>query len=51
MKKSLVALSMAAITGMLLMTGCGNATSGTVSTDGSTFMEEVFGTIGEVFEW
>lgn len=50
MKKSLVALSMAAITGVLLMTGCGDTTSGTVSTDGSTSMEEVIGTIGEAFE-
>lgn len=50
MKKNLVALSMAAITGVLLMTGCGDTTSGTVSTDGSTSMEEVIGTIGEAFE-
>lgn len=33
-----------------LMTGCGNAESGTVSTDGSTSMEKVIGALGEAFE-
>ncbi len=50
MKKSLVAFAMAAVTGVLLMAGCGDKASGTVSTDGSTSMEKVIGTIGEAFE-
>lgn len=33
-----------------LMTGCGKTEGGTVSTDGSTSMEKVIGSLGEAFE-
>lgn len=47
MKKTLVIMMAAAI---LVMTGCSQKTSGTVSTDGSTSMEKVIGALGEAFE-
>jgi phosphate transport system substrate-binding protein len=33
-----------------MMAGCSRKISGTVSTDGSTSMEKVIGTLGEAFE-
>lgn len=47
MKKTLT-LVMAAV--ILVMVGCSQKTSGTVSTDGSTSMEKVIGALGEAFE-
>lgn len=47
MKKTLT-LVMAAV--ILVMAGCSQKTSGTVSTDGSTSMEKVIGALGEAFE-
>ncbi len=50
MKKRVLAMALAAITGVSLMAGCSSSNSGTVSTDGSTSMEKVIGTIGEAFQ-
>ncbi len=46
MKKILCA---ALALGLLVMAGCGQKVSGSVSTDGSTSMEEVIGALGEAF--
>ncbi len=48
--KRVLALATAAIMSVSLLAGCSNSTSGTVSTDGSTSMEKVIGTLGEAFE-
>ena len=49
MKKT-ITLALAALAAAALLTGCGQKTSGTVSTDGSTSMEKVIGALGESFE-
>ena len=50
-KKRVFALATAAIMSVSLLAGCSNSTAGgTVSTDGSTSMEKVIGTLGEAFE-
>lgn len=63
-KKKLFTIMLTGVIGMSLFAGCGaksdggnqsssataNAVSGTVSTDGSTSMEKVIGTLGEAFE-
>lgn len=48
--KRIFALAAAAIMSISLMTGCAEKTSSTVSTDGSTSMEKVIGTLGESFQ-
>lgn len=48
--KRMLTAALAAIMGMALLSGCSDQASGTVSTDGSTSMEKVIGTLGEAFE-
>lgn len=48
--KKLASLTMAAVLALSVLSGCGHKTSGAVTTDGSTSMEEVIGTLGEAFE-
>ena len=54
MKKKLFALAMVACLAVVCLAGCGSKTedevAGTVSTDGSTSMEKVIGSLGEVFQ-
>lgn len=54
MKKSkITAISLSFVLASVAMTGCGNSSSssgGTVTTDGSTSMEEVIGALGEAFQ-
>ena len=38
-----------AVAAFAMLTGCSNSEAGTVSTDGSTSMEEVIGVLGEAF--
>lgn len=49
MKKKIFALALAAAMTLTVLTGCSGKQSGTVSTDGSTSMEEVIGALGEAF--
>ena len=49
MKKLIGFMAAAAVT-VMAVTGCSQQASGTVSTDGSTSMEKVIGTLGEAFE-
>lgn len=50
MKKAII-FTLSAIMAISMLTGCGGEElSGTVSTDGSTSMEKVIGTLGESFE-
>ena len=49
--KKMIALMMAAIMALSVLTGCGgNKVTGTVTTDGSTSMEKVIGALGEAFQ-
>lgn len=48
--KKVLALALAAVCVLALFTGCGKQTTGTVSTDGSTSMEKVIGSLKETFE-
>lgn len=48
--KKVLALALAAVCVLALFTGCGKQTAGTVSTDGSTSMEKVIGSLKETFE-
>jgi phosphate transport system substrate-binding protein len=48
--KKVISLALAGVLGISMMTGCSEKISGTVSTDGSTSMEKVIGTLGEAFE-
>lgn len=48
--KKVVALALAAMMSISLLAGCSEKQSATVSTDGSTSMEKVIGTLGEAFE-
>ena len=54
MKKKLFALAMVACLAVVCLAGCGSKSedevSGTVATDGSTSMEKVIGSLGEVFQ-
>lgn len=51
MKKKVSAFLLGTVLAMTALTGCGaNATTGSVSTDGSTSMEKVIGSLGEAFE-
>ena len=48
--KKLGSLKLAAVLALLVMAGCAQRTSDTVTTDGSTSMEKVIGALGEAFE-
>ena len=48
--KKFAALAIAALMGLSVLAGCSKSESGTVSTDGSTSMEQIIGTLGEAFE-
>lgn len=48
--KKVFTLALAAIMGTSLLAACSSENSGSVSTDGSTSMEKVIGTLGEAFE-
>lgn len=48
--KKVLAFALAAAMALPALTGCSKNASGTVSTDGSTSMEKVIGTLGEAFE-
>lgn len=48
--KKVLALALAAVCVLALLAGCGKQTTGTVSTDGSTSMEKVIGSLKETFE-
>lgn len=50
MMKKLTAIITVLSLALTVMTGCGKAGTGTVSTDGSTSMEKVIGALGESFE-
>lgn len=49
MKKKIQRLILSVTVALLALTGCSGKQSGTVSTDGSTSMEEVIGILGEAF--
>lgn len=49
-KKEVFALAAAAALAAGCLTGCGSGEKGTVSTDGSTSMEKVIGSLGEAFQ-
>jgi phosphate transport system substrate-binding protein len=48
--KKFASLMLVAVLALSVMAGCSQKTSGTVTTDGSTSMEEVIGALGEAFE-
>ena len=48
--KKIAALALAAALALSVMSGCSKKTSGTVTTDGSTSMENVIGALGEAFQ-
>ncbi len=49
--KKIISLALAAVLAIPMLTGCsGKAPTGSVSTDGSTSMEKVIGTLGEAFQ-
>lgn len=47
--KKIIALMLTAVLAVSLLAGCGKKSAQTVSTDGSTSMEEVIGVLGEAF--
>ena len=47
--KKIIAIALALVCAVSLFAGCAAKTSGSVSTDGSTSMEKVIGTLGEQF--
>ena len=50
MKKKIMAAIMIMVLSLSMLAGCGNKTTGTVATDGSTSMEKVIGALGESFQ-
>lgn len=50
MTKKVFAMALAAVMTVSAFSGCSDKSEGSVSTDGSTSMEEVIGTLGEAFE-
>lgn len=50
MMKKFSVVTLAAILAAGCLAGCGNTKAGTVSTDGSTSMEKVIGSLGEAFQ-
>ena len=50
MSKKIITLMMAAVMALTTLVGCGGKETGTVTTDGSTSMEKVIGSLGEAFQ-
>ena len=50
MRKKLITLMMVTVMSISALTGCGGKETGTVTTDGSTSMEKVIGSLGEAFQ-
>ena len=50
MSKKIIALMMVAAMSITTLVGCGGKKTGTVTTDGSTSMEKVIGSLGEAFQ-
>ena len=50
MKKKIITIMMAATLVITTLVGCGGKETGTVTTDGSTSMEKVIGSLGEAFQ-
>ena len=50
MKKKIITIMMAATLAITTLVGCGGKETGTVTTDGSTSMEKVIGSLGEAFQ-
>lgn len=50
MRKKLITLMMVTVMAILALVGCGEKETGTVTTDGSTSMEKVIGSLGEAFQ-
>ena len=50
MCKKIMTLMMVAVMAISAFTGCGGKTTGAVTTDGSTSMEKVIGSLGEAFQ-
>ena len=48
--KKVITLMMVAVLALSMLAGCGNKTTGSVATDGSTSMEKVIGALGEAFQ-
>ena len=48
--KKIFAVMMVAVLALSMLAGCGNKTTGSVATDGSTSMEKVIGALGEAFQ-
>ena len=50
MSKKIITIMMAAALAFTTLAGCGSKATGTVTTDGSTSMEKVIGSLGEAFQ-
>ena len=50
MSKKIITIMMVAALALTTLVGCGNKSTGTVTTDGSTSMEKVIGSLGEAFQ-
>ena len=50
MSKRIITLMMVAAMALTTLVGCGGKETGTVTTDGSTSMEKVIGSLGEAFQ-
>ena len=48
--KKILTMMMVAVLALAMLAGCGNKTTGSVATDGSTSMEKVIGALGEAFQ-
>ena len=48
--KKILTMMMVAVLALSMLAGCGNKTTGSVATDGSTSMEKVIGALGEAFQ-
>ena len=48
--KKMITMMMVAVLALSMLAGCGNKTTGSVATDGSTSMEKVIGALGEAFQ-
>ena len=50
MSKKIITIMMVAALALTTLVGCGSKSTGTVTTDGSTSMEKVIGSLGEAFQ-
>ena len=50
MSKKIISIMMVAALALTTLVGCGGKTTGSVTTDGSTSMEKVIGSLGEAFQ-